>query len=367
MKNILLTALFITSNIFLCNAQKSNEIIIKGKLDGVKEGILHLVVQKSEEKMDTVVSALFKRSRFELAWELNEPVVAYIQLDGYQGGFTLLAEPGTKYETLLSNNSNSYIKGGKLNEAYTAHIHKSDSMRNRITEIEARYADLRKNNKFRSASAVNDTLKREKEALRVMTSEFLSSNDNLITAYTMYSNISMRDMGLHESKDLYENMGSGAKNSQYGRIIKERIERLEETAQNAPAPDFTLTDTVGNEVTMSEVKGKIKILDFWASWCGPCRMNNPALRKLYEEFHDKGLEIIGVSLDNKADKWKEAIEKDGLNWINISSLKGWQCEVARKYNISAIPALFVLDENNRIIASGLRGEALRTFIQERLK
>ena len=118
---------------------------------------------------------------------------------------------------------------------------------------------------------------------------------------------------------------------------------------------------------MSSVKGKIKIIDFWASWCGPCRLNNPTLRKLYEEYHSKGLEIIGVSLDTNKAAWEKAIEKDGLSWVNVSSLKGWKCEVVPLYSVKGIPALFILDENDNIIATGLKGEQLVTFIQERLK
>ena len=107
--------------------------------------------------------------------------------------------------------------------------------------------------------------------------------------------------------------------------------------------------------------------DFWASWCGPCRMNNPALKALYDEYHCKGLEVVGVSLDHKEDNWKKAVEKDGLNWVNVSTLKGWKCEIAHKYNVKGIPALFVLDSENRIIATGLRGDKLKEFIKEKLK
>ena len=96
-------------------------------------------------------------------------------------------------------------------------------------------------------------------------------------------------------------------------------------------------------------------------------MNNPALKKIYDEFHSKGLEIIGVSLDEKKASWQKAIEKDGLDWINISSLKGWDCEVVRQYNVTGVPSLFILNENNRIIATGLRDEELRNFLEERLK
>ena len=108
------------------------------------------------------------------------------------------------------------------------------------------------------------------------------------------------------------------------------------------------------------------IIVFWASWCGPCRLNNPALRKLYDEFHEKGLEIIGVSLDTDKAAWEKAVEKDGLSWVNVSSLKGWDCEIVRLYFVTGVPALFILDEYNNIVATGLRGEQLRVFLEENL-
>jgi thiol-disulfide isomerase/thioredoxin len=118
---------------------------------------------------------------------------------------------------------------------------------------------------------------------------------------------------------------------------------------------------------MSAVKGKIKIIDFWASWCGPCRLNNPELKKIYDEFREKGLVIIGVSLDDEREDWEMAIETDGLDWTNVSSLKGWDCDVVRLYNVTGVPSLFILDENNNIIATGLRDEQLKIFLHENLK
>ena len=343
------------------------QTIIKGTVQGIKEGCLYMLARTGEKKTDTLGVCNFKKGKFELKAQLAEPMVTQLVLEGYSGGFTLVAEPGMAYKAKLSNNNDFYIKGGTLNESYTAHLASSDSLRSIISGLQERYKTLREEKKFRSASQVNDTLRQEKEKLASLTNGFLKNNDNVILAYTMLSNIEMRDMGFRETKEMYASMGENAKNTHCGAIIKERILRMEKTTGGAVAPDFTLPDLNGNPITMSAVKGKIKIIDFWASWCGPCRMNNPALKKIYGEFHSKGLEIIGVSLDNKKAGWQKAIEKDGLDWINVSSLKGWDCEVVRLYNVTGVPSLFILNENNRIIATGLRDEQLRAFLEERLK
>lgn len=366
MKRHCLLILLIISSAFIYRTS-AEEIIIKGKVEGIKQGRIYMLARLCENRTDTLGSCDFRKGKFELRVNAEEPMVTQLILEGYSGGFTLLAEPGVTYKANLSNNNDFYIKGGTLNDNYTAHMAKSDSMRAIVVALQERYTSLRESKKFRSASQVNDTLRKEQDKLKELTVKFLSGNDNLISAYTMLSNIEMRDAGLRETKQMYSSMGEGARATHCGRIIKERIARMEKTAGGALAPDFTLEDINGNPVTMSAIKGKIKIIDFWASWCGPCRLNNPALKKLYDEFHSKGLEIIGVSLDHNKTAWKKAIEKDGLEWTNVSSLKGWDCEITRLYNVTGVPALFILDESNHIIANGLRGEQLKAFLQEHLK
>ena len=140
------------------------------------------------------------------------------------------------------------------------------------------------------------------------------------------------------------------------------------------APELSYENTEGKKVKLSSLKGQIVLIDFWASWCGPCRKENPNLVKAYEKFHTakfenaSGFEIYSVSLDKNKEAWVNAIEKDGLYWkSHVSDLQGWDSEAATKYSISSIPSSFLLDEKGKIIAVNLRGAALEMELEKLLK
>lgn len=358
-------ALLLTGSAMTLHAQ--HNLTVSGQIEGITSGRLYLLAQTGENKTDTLGTATFKAPRFELHATISEPIVAQIVAEKYEGGFTFLAEPGIHYKALLKNGKDAYIRGGKMQDDWTAFSSYSDSLRQILNDQRERHETLRKENKFRSASKVNDSISVLEQRIDRETKAFLRRNDNLITAYTIQTNALMKNAGLEESIRMYESLGAGAQNTPSARIMKERIDRLKQTQNGVPAPDFTLPDLNGNPVTLSKVPGKIKIVDFWASWCGPCRMNNPALKKVYEQYHSKGLEIISISLDHKKERWADAVQKDGLTWINVSSLKGWKCSVARQYNVTGVPAIYILDEHNRIVATNLRGEKLAKFLQETFK
>jgi peroxiredoxin len=131
--------------------------------------------------------------------------------------------------------------------------------------------------------------------------------------------------------------------------------------------DFTQPDVNSKPVKLSDFKGKYILLDFWASWCGPCRAENPNVLKAYNTYKDKNFTVIGVSLDDSGEKWRKAIEEDGMPWIQLSDLKGFRNEVASQYGIQAIPSTFLLNPEGVIIAKDLRGEALHKKLGELLK
>lgn len=131
-----------------------------------------------------------------------------------------------------------------------------------------------------------------------------------------------------------------------------------------PAPDIALSDPQGQVRKLSDLRGQWVLIDFWASWCRPCRIENPHVVRLYQQYHSRGFEIFGVSLDHQREAWVKAIESDGLRWIHVSDLKGWQSAAAQLYRVSGIPFSVLVDPQGRIAAKGLRGPALEAKLKE---
>ncbi len=152
--------------------------------------------------------------------------------------------------------------------------------------------------------------------------------------------------------------------AKYSKAISDRMAKEGKLMVGAVAPDINLAQPNGENLAMSSLRGKYVLIDFWASWCGPCRKENPFNVALYNKYKDKGFEIYGVSLDQDPNRWVAAIEKDGLTWKHVSDLKGWSSSAGQLYGIRSIPATVLLDPNGKIIAKNLRGEDLAAKLQE---
>ena len=156
-------------------------------------------------------------------------------------------------------------------------------------------------------------------------------------------------------------------NSPHAKALIGRIARIKGVSVGASAPEITLNDTTGKSVPLSSLRGKYVLIDFWASWCGPCRAENPNVVRMYNKFKDKGFAIYSVSLDQAKANWTKAIRNDNLIWTHVSDLKFWQSAAAQQYGVQAIPATFLLDKEGKIIAKNLRGDALEQKLEEVLK
>lgn len=160
-----------------------------------------------------------------------------------------------------------------------------------------------------------------------------------------------------------EKLQSDMPNSAYTTSLLSIRNQFKPTDEGSLAPDLALESPKGDTVRLSSLKGEVVLLDFWASWCGPCRKENPQVRAMYQKYKDRGFEIYGVSLDHNATQWKIAIQQDQLPWIHVSDLKAWSSIAAKIYDVHGIPQTFLIDKDGRIHRSGLRGEQLEAELE----
>jgi peroxiredoxin len=165
---------------------------------------------------------------------------------------------------------------------------------------------------------------------------------------------------------LYDELDTAAQRTSYGRKIHEALATARRVAIGKPAPDFTENDAEGKPLSLSSLRGKYVLVDFWASWCQPCRMENPNVVKAFKKYEDDGFTVLGVSLDKDKGAWMKAIRHDHLTWDQVSDLNGWQNAVAREYGVRAIPANFLVGPKGIIVAENLHGGQLEKKLAELL-
>jgi thiol-disulfide isomerase/thioredoxin len=333
---------------------KDSAYAIIGKVTGQDNGIIYLIHRQSG-KTD---SAFLDHGFFKFSGKADTAEFCRISLNDRSKSFFL--ENG-KISMLITKDSvrQAQITGTRLQDEFNYFQNQiSRQLTDKMAELEKAYDAATKN---KNQKAI-DSLDKAFEALDIeqkqLVAEYTRSHPaSVISAFEIYSNF-LYNFRLEQLDSLYQMLDSSAKGSYFGKQILNTITKTKLTSVGSPAPDFTNNDVNGKPVSLSSFKGNYILVDFWASWCGPCRRENPAVVKAYQRFHGKGFDILGVSLDDTRADWLGAIKKDGLNWTQVSELKGWDADVVSLYGIKAIPMNFLLDKNGIIVARGLRGEEL---------
>ena len=359
MRKLLLSIVAASMTLAACNAQSGYKVT--GTVEGMPDGKA-IIATVNGSTLDTLAKADVKNGSFEFTGNVSEPTGAYIMVIGQRGaipfmlenanitisagqaGLTVTGSEGQKiYDQFMAINATAQQEAMKLQQEYQA----ANGDQAKIQAIQEAYAKL-----------MTDVQAKETELIK-------ANPDSYVSAFVIASG--MGQMEYEQLKERYNLLGEKAKAGAQGKAIAAQIAKLESTAIDQIAPNFTITTPEGESISLYDIKGKVKLIDFWASWCGPCRGENPHIVEIYKEYHPKGLEIFGVSLDNNKEAWVKAIADDGLVWKHGSDLKGWQSAPAQLYSVTGIPHTVLLDENNKIIAKNLRGDELKQKIAELLK
>lgn len=216
-------------------------------------------------------------------------------------------------------------------------------------------------------SASQDLFETYKKSKDVEISKFITENPNsIVSAYVLYRNWSYR-LSPEQIRQNIALLDKTQQNTTYVKELKDLALVLDGLAVGKKAPDFTSNDPEGKPIRFYENLKGYTLVDFWASWCGPCRRENPNIVAAYKEFHDKGFNIVGISLDKKKENWIKGIQDDNLTWLHVSDLLFWNSAVAKLYGIRAIPGNYLVDSNGIIVARNLQGEELQSTLKSLLE
>lgn len=362
----LILASLLTISLISCN-KDTNSYKLEGDAIGFADGT-EIFVYTLENKQPKVIDTLkVTQGKFSATYPKTEGKnLNFLRLNEINASVLFFPENEDMQAIIYKDSIQaSRITGGKQNEAYGSFVDKMTAFNKKKQESMER---------FRQARQANDTAaiaQIQSENLNMVAEEteykkqFLKDNNNSIFSVMLISEmVSRKEITPTEASTYIENLDPGVALLEIVQDLKTNLESLKKAEVGNPAPNFSAPTPTGETMSLKDAMGKYTIIDFWASWCKPCRMENPNVVNVYNKYHEKGLNIISVSLDKAAqkDKWIQAIKDDKMDWHHVSNLQFWQDPIAKQYNVRSIPATFLLDENGIIIDKDLRGAALEAKI-----
>jgi len=364
---------------FCVSAQ--NGYTIKGQVGKLNKPAKAFLLVHNEGK-DQLDSTYIVNGKFEFKGMVNSPMSATLRIkhDGKPD------EPGKRTgfdaKALLVANENislvakdsiahAVISGSAVNaenDKVTAYLHPIYSKCDTLNKEFAAQPEAKKQDRA-YIQTLEDRAKVIEKEIYAAKMAYIEKNADQYMALMAFNSLLGPDFNAIEMEKVFGGLNESLRTSYFGKQVSAKIQTMKKTQEGVEATDFSQPDVDGKMVKLSDYRGKYVLLDFWASWCAPCRRENPNLVKAYGQYKDKGFEILGVSMDKAADKakWLKAIEDDKLIWKQVGDLKGWDNEAGVLYEIKAIPMNFLIDPNGKIIGKYLRGEELDKKLAEIFK
>lgn len=358
----------IMSAVWIVSCQTSPKYLINGTIEGMENGLVTL-----EKRVDgqwvTMDSAQLDKGSFRFAGALATPEMVYLSVSGINGKIPFFLE-NSKIGISFHPDSmdNALITGSASHDLYLAYQDGQKTFQEKARSLSDEYAEAQNRGDEAQTKEIGkkfDDLWAEQIGF---TRDFIAANPaSIVSAYLIRTQL-MYEMEWEELDSITNTLDSSLAASDYVRFLRERVDVLRRVAVGQAAPDFTQNDPDGNPVALSSMVGKSKLLlvDFWASWCGPCRAENPNVVAVFNEFKDKGFNVLGVSLDRNREEWLKGIEEDKLDWTHVSDIRFWDNAAAKLYGVMSIPHNLLLDDKGVILAKNLRGEDLRQKVDDLL-
>ena len=347
--------------LFSCvNKEKSKKIY--GRIRNAEKSWIYL--QKISEQGDVTIDSVMGER--DGSFEMRNPSISpefYILRTNPTNLIFLILKPGENVEVNgdAKNLELTYkIRGSKDSELIQKLRNKDRLLSDSLNKA---YEILRAENPENKDSLGMQLQQIYAKEMETYASDFISKNLNSLVSLSATKFINQQ-AELSLMNELRDSLAKTYPDNRYVKDYITLMNELNELPPNSICPEITLKTPDGKTVSLSSLKGKVVLIDFWASWCAPCRRENPNVVELYKKYNGKDFEIFGVSLDDNVAAWKNAIEKDRISWIQVSDLKKWESQVVRDFHIEAIPYSILIDRKGKIIAKGLRNDELEIRIME---